>query len=148
MSSLIFTFLYKYAQHMLVHFAPSISQSLHIKLKQNVYLEITRIFLYFLPGMARNSLHRYTCIYIYGRIYLFLYQHITQTTPSHSENPHQLWIWYTDKCPYIHMYKHFFSFIQPIFCYLYDCQSILRVRNDKDHRFVTLTNLISGLILT
>lgn len=83
MSSLIFTFLYKYAQHMLVHFAPNISQSLHIKLKQNVYLEITRIFLYFLPGMARNSLHRYTCIYIYMAEYIYSYTNILHRQPLH-----------------------------------------------------------------
>lgn len=83
MSSLIFTFLYKYAQHMLVHFAPSISQSLHIKLKQNVYLEITRIFFVFFYREWQGILYIDTHVYIYMAEYIYSYTNILHRQPLH-----------------------------------------------------------------
>lgn len=82
MSSLIFTFLYKYAQHMLVHFAPNISQSLHIKLKQNVYLEITRIFCIFYREW-QGILYIDTHVYIYMAEYIYSYTNILHRQPLH-----------------------------------------------------------------
>lgn len=68
---------------MLVHFAPSISQSLHIKLKQNVYLEITRIFFVFFYREWQGILYIDTHVYIYMAEYIYSYTNILHRQPLH-----------------------------------------------------------------